>query len=251
MTLKSPLKSKPWIDAALGLFYPNVCQICLAGEAGRDEGYVCLECRAEGVHVIEPPFCSRCGLKFRGEITEEFTCSNCAEMDLHFDSARAAVEFTPLVQEIVHRYKYNRAVWFEPFLAELLNGAALPIVNSERFDLIVPIPLHPLKLRQREFNQAAQLARALSGATGISVGSRLVRRARDTETQTALSRAKRTENMKNAFDWRSSRKLDGERIVLIDDILTTGATASACAKVLRQNGASSVNVWTVARGGLK
>jgi len=242
---------KPWVDAALGLFYPNVCQICLAGESRRDEGYVCLECRDAGVHPIEPPYCSRCGLKFDGLITEEFTCSNCGEMDLHFDRARAAVEFSPLVQEVVHRYKYNRAVWFEPFLAELLNDCALQTVNSERYDLIVPIPLHFLKLREREFNQAGQLARALSGATGIPVGARLVIRARDTETQTALSRAKRAENMKNAFAWRSTQKLNGERVVLVDDILTTGATASACAKVLRQNGASEVTVWTVARGGLK
>ncbi len=171
-------------------------------------------------------------------------------MDLQFDQARAAVQFTPLVQEVVHRYKYNRELWFELFLAGLLNNAALKTVNSERFDLIVPIPLHSLKLRQREFNQAGQLARALSAASGIPVNAKLVARTRDTESQTALSASKRAENMKNAFAWRPKRKLNGERVILIDDILTTGATASSCAKVLRQNGASEIAVWTVARGGL-
>ncbi|MDB6038186.1 MAG: ComF family protein [Verrucomicrobiales bacterium] len=225
--------------------------MCREAFADRDGGYICEGCHVEGVRFIEPPFCSRCGLKFRGEVTESFTCSNCDEVELHFESARAAVGFTPLIQEVIHRYKYNRAVWFEPFLSRILNEAALKTVSSDTHDLIVPIPLHPLKLRQREFNQAARLARSLEVATGIPMREKLVSRMRDTRTQTTLSRKERAANMKNAFAWSARNPLKGERVVLVDDIMTTGATANSCAKILQQNGAGSVTVWTVARGGPK
>jgi ComF family protein len=251
LAMKLARSIKPWIESALGFFYPNVCQLCRQKDASRDDGYVCASCREEGVRFINPPYCLRCGLKFRGEITESFTCSNCEEVSLHFESARSAVGFTPLVQEVIHRYKYNRAVWFEPFLAGILNEAALKAVSLETHDLIVPIPLHPLKLREREFNQAANLARSLALSTGIPLCETLVSRVRETRTQTTLSRKERARNVENAFAWSSKQPLKGERVVLVDDIMTTGATASACAKVLQQNGSSSVNVWTVARGGPK
>jgi predicted amidophosphoribosyltransferase len=91
----------------------------------------------------------------------------------------------------------------------------------------------------------------LSAATGIPLSNRLLRRVQPTHTQTRLSRAERTENVKRAFTFRSRDRVDGARIILVDDVLTTGATASACAKLLQQNGASVVDVWTVARGILK
>lgn len=242
---------KSWVETALGFFYPNICQLCLQVEASREAGYVCEPCKKAGVQFVVPPYCQRCGLKFRGEISESFTCWNCEEAELHFDSARAAVGFTPLIQEVIHRYKYNRAVWFEPFISGLLNEAALKAVSLETHDLIVPIPLHPLKLREREFNQSAKLARSLSLVTGIPMRENLVARVRDTRTQTRLSRKERTTNMKNAFGWCSKSSLEGERVVLVDDIMTTGATASSCAKILQQNGSGGVTVWTVARGGAK
>jgi len=112
----------------------------------------------------------------------------------------------------------------------------------------VPIPLHATKEREREFNQAERLARRLSRATGIPVARGLVRRVVATRTQTRLSREERIANVRHAFAMGKGKRLDGERIVLLDDVFTTGATSSACARVLRAAGAGEVCVWTVARG---
>jgi ComF family protein len=148
----------------------------------------------------------------------------------------------------LHRYKYQRALWFEPFLGDLLVESARTALAGEKWDLMVPIPLYPTKEREREFNQAERMARRLSGATGIPLDDRLVRRILPTLTQTVLTRAERMANVRRAFAPVRGRRLTGERIVLVDDVFTTGATTSACAKVLRGLGAGEVCVWTVARG---
>lgn len=238
--------SKSWLDAGLGFFYPNVCQICRSQQATAGQGYVCAGCQ-KGVRRIREPFCERCGLPFEGEITTRFECGNCREMELHFSSARAAVSADGVALDVIHRYKYQRALWFEPFLAELLVGQAAARLPRAEWDLIVPVPLHPLKQREREFNQAERLAAHLSAATRIPVQS-LLRRVQPTRTQTLLTRPERAANVRRAFAPARSRRLNGERVVVVDDVLTTGATTSACAETLRRHGAGEVCVWTVARG---
>jgi competence protein ComFC len=235
------------LDAALGFFYPEICQICRARRATAAEGYVCGTCR-QRVKFIAPPFCDRCGLPYEGDITTAFECSNCREMELHFRTARSAVLARDPVLEIIHRYKYQRALWFEPFLAGLLVRQAAPELSKEKWDLIVPVPLHPAKQREREFNQAERLARRLGAATRIPVDRKLLRRVVPTRTQTLLTRPQRAANVCNAFAARRGRRLHGQRVVLVDDVFTTGATTSACAEALLAAGAGEVCVWTVARG---
>jgi competence protein ComFC len=236
---------KCWLDAGLSFFYPEVCQICGLARATPDEGYVCVGCWS-GIRFIKPPFCQRCGLPYEGEITAAFNCSNCSELDLQFTSARAAVVADGVVREAIHRYKYQRHMWFEPFLADLLIRAAEPELRTGSWDLIVPVPLHPVKQREREFNQAERLARRLGRVVGIPVNTGLLARVEPTFTQTRLSRAERAANVGRAFASRADLK--GERVVVLDDVLTTGATTSACARKLKQAGAAEVCVWSVARG---
>jgi ComF family protein len=152
------------------------------------------------------------------------------------------------VLEAIHRFKYSRALWFENFLADLLVREAAPVLCAEPWDYLVPVPLHPLKEREREFNQAALLARRLSRATGIPPKENLLRRVLPTATQTLLTRDQRAANMHRAFAVSRGAELDGKRLVLIDDVFTTGATTNACAEALRDAGAAEVCVWTVARG---
>src|ERR1700744_302542 len=135
---------RDWLRAGLGLVYPEVCQLCRVRRAGVDEGLVCAPCRWQ-VRFIRSPFCQRCGLPFDGALTTEFQCANCREMDLRFSSARAAVVARSVVLEVIHRFKYSRALWFEPFLADLLLDAAVPALRPGGWDFIVPVPLHPLK----------------------------------------------------------------------------------------------------------
>ncbi len=238
---------RSWLNAGLALVYPEVCQLCGAARATPPEGFVCAGCRAK-VRFIVRPFCEHCGRPYEGEITGEFECPNCREHELHFAHARSAVVACERMLEVIHRYKYKRELWFEPFLAELLIGVAKSELAKEKWDYIVPVPLYPTKQREREFNQAERLAKRLSAAVHIPMNNRLVRRVRPTCTQTVLNRAEREENVRNAFAMQAGRRLNGERIVLLDDVLTTGATTSACARVLRSGGAGEVCVWTVARG---
>jgi competence protein ComFC len=236
-----------WLNAGLGLIYPEVCQICGMARATPAEGYACGDCQAKA-RFIEEPFCERCGRPFEGDITTRFECANCQEMQWAFQSARSAVVARDPVLEVIHRYKYQRALWFEPFLAGLFIRAAKPVLTEANWDMIVPVPLHPSKQREREFNQAERLADRLGAAVRIHVNKRLLQRAIPTRTQTQLSRSERLANVRNAFAMRPAQRLNGERIVLVDDVFTTGATTSACARVLSAAGAGQVCVWTVARG---
>ena len=236
-----------WMNAALAFIYPEVCQICRGDRAGKEEGFVCSNCHRQA-RFIMPPFCDRCGLPFQGDITNPFECENCREIKLHFRSARSAVVAAGVVLEAIHRYKYQRALWFEPFLADLLVQRARSELHREKWDCIVPVPLHATKQRGREFNQAERLAARLSKATGIPMEPHILKRVLPTRTQTLLTRQERAANMRNAFALRRPLKLNGKRIVLFDDVFTTGATTNACAKVLRAAGAEEVCVWTLARG---
>jgi competence protein ComFC len=238
---------KRWLDTGLGFFYPETCQLCEAERATAKDGFVGTKCWSH-VRFIRPPFCERCGLPFDGDLTTSFECANCREMELHFSSARSAVVAKTVVLEAIHRFKYQRALWFENFLADLLIREAAPVLRGQKWNFIVPVPLHSLKQREREFNQAELLAAHLSNATKIPLNTKLLRRVSSTMTQTLLTREQRAKNMRGAFAVRAGVKLNSERVVLLDDVFTTGATTSACAQALRAAGAGAVCVWTVARG---
>lgn len=233
-------------NAALGFLFPEACQLCQERRAGPGQGYVCGECW-QGVRFVTEPFCERCGLPFEGDLTTRFECGNCREMELHFTSARASVRARGPALEVIHRYKYQQALWFEPFLVDLLLRVVEPAFRAEPFDLLVPVPLHPVRKREREFNQAERLARGVGRRLGVNQDARLLQRLVPTPTQTLLSRRERAENVRHAFAVRAGGRLDGRRVALIDDVLTTGATASACARALLRAGASDVRVFTVAR----
>ena len=238
---------RSWLNAGLAFFYPEICQICKEAKATPSEGFVCRGCRSEA-HFIERPFCECCGRPLEGNLSGTFECRDCREVAPFFSRARAAVASRGKVLEVIHRYKYQRALWFEPFLAQLLIERASPDLAQGSWDWIVPVPLHSTKQREREFNQAERLARRLSAAVQIPMKRRMLRRVVPTRTQTLLSREERAANVRDAFAFRGTEPLNGERIVVIDDVLTTGATTNACARVLRRAGADDVCVWTVARG---
>jgi ComF family protein len=236
-----------FISGWLNLLYPPVCQLCHNHRAEMRDGLVCGKCWSH-VRFIRPPFCERCGLPFTGEITTAFVCTNCNDLELHFTSARSAVVAKSVVLEAIHRFKYSHALWFENFLAGLLIREAAPVLAKQTWHCIVPVPLHPVKQREREFNQAALLAAQLARATKIPLNGKILRRVHFTATQTLLTRDERAANMKNAFVVRQGTRLAGKKIVLVDDVFTTGATTNACAQALRAAGAAEVGVWTVARG---
>jgi ComF family protein len=239
-----------WADRLLSLVYPEVCQICGEAVATPGEGFVCGVCAGDpaAVRFIGPPRCERCGLPYPGAVTGIFVCSNCEPLELAFDAARAAVVATPFILDVIHRYKYRRALWFEPFLVKLLLERAVPDLEGGGWNGIVPVPLHPLRLREREFNQAQRLAWHLSKATGIPLLEGVVERALATRTQALLDRRERAKNVAGVFAVRPGTGLVNQRLIVVDDVLTTGATTSAVSRVLRRAGAARIVAWTLARG---
>ncbi|MDQ3625165.1 MAG: ComF family protein [Verrucomicrobiota bacterium] len=209
--------------------------------------HLCAGCKAKA-QGIEPPFCRRCSQPFYGAIQGEFTCSNCAGRRLDFDSAVARYRATTVVRELIHRFKYDRHFYLRHPLAEWLAEALEdPRIRARRFAYLVPVPLHPARQREREFNQAEVLAELVAPRAGTRV-LRCLRRIRYTRTQTCLDRDERMENLRNAFRVRHTSAVSGSHLVLVDDVFTTGSTVEECARVLLEAGAASVRVITVARG---
>ncbi len=175
-------------------------------------------------------------------------CGYCQDLRFNFSRAVASCRAEGVVRDSILRFKYNREMYFGPHLVDWLQVSARRWIDWREVDAIVPVPLHPRKQRQREFNQAEYLAKALGKSLNIPVAKRSLRRVKDTPTQTKLSAEDRARNMRGAFVVRNESVFKGKRLVLLDDVFTTGATLDSCAKVLRGAGAQNVIALAVARG---
>jgi competence protein ComFC len=232
------------LHALSSLFYPPTCVVC-SENAERLE-YLCATCQSRAPRICSP-FCAKCSEPFFGAITQTFTCANCEHRVLHFDSAVAAYRSRGVVRKLVHDFKYGRQRHLRYPLAEWLGETLSdPRLRGRRFDLIVPVPLHPTRERERGFNQAALLAELLARKVALPLRA-VLERIRYTTTQTAYDRAERMENLHDAFRLRKNRDVRQLRVLLIDDVLTTGSTLSECARVLKAAGAISVHAATAAR----
>jgi competence protein ComFC len=230
--------------AAVSLLYPAACELC--GVAISRDAYICGSCNDKAVRIV-PPFCDKCSEPFAGAIAEEFTCANCSHRKLDFDSAVSAYRSRGVVRVVILRFKYGRQLHLRhaiaPWLLAAMNDSR---VCHRAFDFIVPVPLHPARQRERGFNQAELLAKILSAQTHVRVLPAL-ERIRYTTTQTVFDRVERMENLRDAFRLRGNFDVRNSRVLLIDDVLTTGSTLSECARVLRDAGAQSVHAITAAR----
>ncbi len=234
--------------AAGDLLFPPVCVHC-AGlvEEGRFR-HVCAKC-APLFSLVRPPCCHTCGHPFYGDVHGERNCDHCAELGPVFGEGRTCVLLRGPGRALVHALKYHRALYVLEDMAVLVR-ATPGLVNYLRGAVLVPVPLHPRKERERTYNQSRLLAGIFAAAGGP--GTRVeepIRRVVDTPTQTALDRRTRQENLKNAFALRKGAAINAaERYVLIDDVFTTGSTLNACAIALRRAGGVNVDVVTFGHG---
>ncbi len=217
----------------LDLLYPPRCAGC-----GRMGELLCAACQAR-IKSPPAPACSRCGRPGMDDIA----CPTCLATPSHLDRIAAAAIFAPPLREAIHHLKYENGRVLAGPLAALLV-AAWPRVGSPA-DLIVPVPLHRSRQRERGYNQSALLAHALGQAVGLPVDEKALVRSRATRQQVGLGRAERAQNVAGAFACLGNRT--GQRIVLIDDVCTTGSTLEACAEALRNAGAISVWAFALAR----
>src|SRR4029077_8132147 len=232
------------LRAIASLLYPPACTICSASVAASE--YLCAECDAKITRIV-PPFCAKCSEPFAGAISGAFTCANCAHRTLHFDAAVAAYRSRGIVRRVILDFKYGRQVHLRhPVARWLLAALDDDRLRGHRFNIIIPVPLHPARERQRGFNQADLLAKLLSAHMSIETKS-VLERIRYTTTQTAFDRAERMENLHGAFRLRKKADVRDLHVLLIDDVLTTGSTLSECARVLKKAGALSVHAATAAR----
>lgn len=232
-------------------------------EGGRDEvqsygalmaDYLCPQC-AKLYAPICSPLCRKCGRPYVTRHGVDHKCPDCLMHPVGFDAARAAGLFDQTLKTIIHQYKYQGRTELVRPLGQLLWAALHRFYDLKDFDIIVPVPLYWFRQYRRGFNQAALLARQwirLADEQGRAfnpamISEKVLIRRRHTLSQTGLGKQRRIENLKNAFAVRNRSAVFGQRILLIDDVLTTGSTTDACARTLKSAGASSVKVLTVAR----
>jgi len=239
-----PLVTETILEPLRSLFFPSHCAHCArAVEEGRDW---CEDCAA-GIERVKPPRCETCSQPYDG-VTADFLCPNCRGDRFSFLCAVTVARSHRTVRDVLHRLKYNREMWLARVLAEIhREGFADPRLQGIEFDALVPVPLHPRRLRERGFNQATILAEHLARTSKIPVRE-FLRRTRYTGTQTRLGRKGRRQNLRDAFSLRQDADVTDLNLLLVDDVLTTGSTLDACAAILLENGACSVRALTVARG---
>lgn len=230
--------------------YPPLCGLCHARLAPGEQA-VCFRCLAEV--AFRPDWrCGRCGAFGVGvEPGAGSRCRHCPPAGAHYAGVLAAVAYHGAGARMVQRFKYNRRLEIGAAMARVTaQRLAEPLaLLGRRVDCIVPVPLHLLRRLERGFNQAHALAGAVAGATALPVRD-LLRRRRYTRRQALLPRERRDSNVQGAFALRGRHDLHGQGILLIDDVVTSGATVNECARVLREAGAREVWVVCFARTGL-
>lgn len=228
--------------AILDLLLPPRCLKCGAEISG--EGALCAECW-RGIAFLQPPYCSRCGLPFEVDLGADAICGACAREGPLYAHARAAMQYDEASRTLVLAFKHGDKLQLAPALGLFMRHAGAELLAG--CDIIVPVPLHWTRLFARRYNQAAVLAHAIARSGGPPVAADLLQRRRATPSQGRSGRAERRRNVRGAFALKRGSNVIGRRIVLIDDVLTTGATVTECARVLLDSGAKAVDVLTLAR----
>ena len=254
-----------FLSAFIDFLYPPFCFICKKDTFGEENKFVCKSC-LDQIEEIEPPFCTKCGKSFPSKEAflniEKPVCGRCEKKseNIYYSRTIGLGKYDSVLKELIHLYKYNKKKELEKVLTALLMRKIKADSKTLQADLIVPVPLHWIKKRKRGFNQSEELGRYISKKLKIPMANYLKRR-KNTKPQIGLSGEERRRNVKNAFGvrWLSRRlgifynysfySIKDKSIVLIDDVVTTGATVNECSKVLKRAGAKEVKVICLAIAG--
>jgi ComF family protein len=227
---------------ALAQLFPAHCPSC--GTQVSAQGNLCPTCFSEA-HHITAPFCVGCGTPFAVDMGPEAQCVQCLNEPPDFDTARAVMVYNDVSGKLIGRLKYQDRMAGLDYYAR----AMATLGHWHGVDVIVPVPMHWRRLAWRRYNQAAWLAFALADMTAIPCEPGYLIRPQPTKRQTGMKRAERIQNLKHAFHVpvKHLSAMQGRHVMLVDDVITTGATANACAKALKAAGASRVSVVALAR----
>jgi len=241
------------------LVFPDQCLSCraLLQRAGEtdpsDLRFFCAACRAKGIPEFSPPFCHKCGQRF--DTGENHLCETCLTDPSDIHQVRAALVYQGLIPDILALFKYHARLSLTRCFDAWMFHAFDRYFSGTKIHWIVPVPLHPKKLRQRGFNQSVLLVRRLADRHVAEYGIRpawqvnptLLKRVRHTATQTGLDNRSRKNNLKNAFQVMDDTRIQGANVLLVDDVFTTGATCGEAARTLAAAGAEQVDVLVLAR----
>ena len=216
--------------------------------------YLCPVC-IRGMVAVESPICVCCGFPFKSRQGDDRPCGDCIVSPKKFRIARAPLVYEQILTSVIHCFKYKGKIQLAAPLAELLQTTFRRFWDQDSIDMIMPVPLHIKRLRKRGFNQAYLLVRNWNkaagqnptGRPGIRIERDVLVRTVSTAPQSSLGRAERAANIKNAFTLTDPDRIIGKRILLVDDVYTTGATVDECARILLKFGAEHVDILTLAR----
>ena len=231
------------LAACADLIVPPCCLVCRAPLGAHH--LLCAPCWRE-VHFIRPPLCDVLGIPLPFDTGERMISAAATAHPPAYDRARAVAHYSGAMRTLIHQFKYadrhDARALFGRWLAEVGRDLIAGV------DVVVPVPLNRWRLLSRRFNQAAILAQEMSRQTGLAVQLHLLQRSRSTGTQVGLTRDQRRRNLAGAFSVPRRRRasLEGRNVLLIDDVITTGATVEACARALKRAGAARVDVLALA-----
>src|SRR5271156_5733592 len=228
---------------ALDIALPTLCVSCRDPVDG--EG-VCANCWAK-LSFIAPPFCPRLGIPFVYDPGPDMLSMEAIANPPAYARARAAVRYDDVARTLVHALKYQDRTDLAPAMGRWMARAGLELLGEA--DVLVPVPLHWKRGWSRRYNQSGALARVIERQSGVKLASEALRRVRSTQQQIGLSRKQRASNVQGAFKVAPHRqfRIEGRRVILVDDVLTSGATVDACARALLRAKAASVDVLVFAR----
>lgn len=232
-------------EATLDILYPKQrsCAVCDNKIDNSAIMGVCAWCM-DLLPLITGPVCGKCGKPKKGETDH---CTECDGIKIHFEQALSVFEYTASVQRLIYRIKYRG----EQYLSCVLGGFLAKRLKEQKgwdYSALVAVPLHKKRQRERGFNQAALLASEISMMLDVPVIRNVLVRTKETSVQAGLGRQERFANLRQAFSVNEKSGIEGKRVVLVDDIFTTGSTVNECSRVLIEAGAEKVYVLTVATG---
>ena len=229
------------IKRIIRAFYPDVCPNC--GKVV-DHVELCKDCK-DAFRFIEGPICAICGRPVKDDSV--YTCDDCKVTKHYFKRNLSTFEYRGDIKDCIYRFKYGNMRCYAEFFARETCKRFGKTLKHWKIDAIVPVPMYSKKQKKRGYNQAEEFANALSRETGIKVDSKLLIRRKDTVPMKSLSKQQRYENLQKAFKVNKGRP-KYKRVLIVDDIFTTGSTIDACAKVLLKSGADIVYGLCISSG---
>ncbi|HLA28716.1 MAG TPA: ComF family protein [Syntrophales bacterium] len=225
--------------------FPPRCMACGAVLSEEKQSF-CSDCFLE-IKFIRSPLCSCCGQPFAEPGDKDHLCGDCLLSRPPFSVARTLGRYEMALMDVIHKFKYGGKIASGVRLGKMMAESSYGDFNIADYSLIMPVPLHTRRLRERGFNQSMILAEEISRLFSVNLDFLSLRRAVCTESQTSLSKEMRERNIKSAFSVVDAEKIKGEKIILVDDVYTTGSTVKECARILLKNKAAEVAVLTLAR----